>query len=373
LRASEDGEHLARGERHRGELVGDVDDFVGIGSLIARCADGGGDAVNRHRAIGIDDAGDIAQPVRRSGEIISHSVIHPQPEAVLKGIIEHPLSGCIVEAPLLEPGGGVFAGIGRDAVALVRNVERGRIGEESAERVKAIGEGWWKRSRFGVGEEARKTRQRRNLRIGRSGPRGQPAAWNSHLVNRIYAVAAAALCHIKRVVENRRAAEIVVLAGFIRRAIRQAGLRVGQCNREAVLKPVRGPRHSLLLPHNRGLGVIAARRCQLHAGVVDDIGWRRRTAVAGIADQQILASPGAVDIVCQNDRATIVAAIGIGVGHLHAAVQIYLHDRAVGRGLRVGIGRIDMIGYIGIRHVEGTHSPRNCTPETSRRCGSSTD
>src|SRR5205807_5966538 len=115
---------------------------------------------------------------------------------------------------------------------------------------------------------------------------------------------------------------VVVFARLVCRAIGHSGLRIGLGNREAVLKAVRGTRCPLLLPNDGRLGIAAARRNRLRAGVVDDRGWRRRAAVAGVADQQILALAGAVDIVCKDAGTSVVPTIGIGIGDLNASIQV---------------------------------------------------
>jgi len=67
------------------------------------------------------------------------------------------LSGCAVEAPFLEPGDGVFAGVHDDAVTLVGDIKRSRIGKPDAEREKAERES--RRGRLGVREEGGKAGQ----------------------------------------------------------------------------------------------------------------------------------------------------------------------------------------------------------------------
>jgi hypothetical protein len=88
-------------------------------------------------------------------------------------------------------------------------------------------------SRFGgigdnvCGETNREARQDRNLRGGRS-RQGRQRAGCADLKDGVNAIAAAAFGDIKRLVEDRLAAEIVVLAGFVGSVGRGAVLCAGQ-------------------------------------------------------------------------------------------------------------------------------------------------
>src|SRR5208282_3537998 len=147
------------------------------------------------------------------------------------------------------------------------------------------------------------------------------------LVDRIDAVAAAALGHVERVVEHGLAAEIVVLAGLVGRV---ANLR----DRESVLVPLGIARRGVRVGAHHGGCAAAALGDRLHTGVaaegIERRGGRARAAVTGIADHIVLP-------VVEDRAAAVVAAIGIYRRHGLRAVGADRDDRAiVGRGHRIG-------------------------------------
>src|SRR5262249_25000572 len=138
------------------------------------------------------------------------------------------------------------------------------------------------RRRLGVGKKSGKPWQRIDRGGGGVGCRWEHTG-GAYLIDGIDPMPAAAFADIKRILENRLAAEIVVFARFVTCAIGHTGLRIRLRDRKAELEALGGAWGSLLLPDYGGFGIAGARRYQLHASVVDDIGRRRRSSVSCIA------------------------------------------------------------------------------------------
>lgn len=146
--------------------------FVGIGTLVAAAADGGGDRVDSHSAIAIDDSLEVAKAVggRRprktgaAGAVIvaggidtsvartGNGVGSTEVQAVGQSVGELPLAEAGVEYPLLESSRGVIGGRGGSveagdcgagiAAAFVGDIERGGVGKPDAEGIADAGVGF---------------------------------------------------------------------------------------------------------------------------------------------------------------------------------------------------------------------------------------
>jgi hypothetical protein len=355
--------HLAR-KGSGGHLVGDFHHTVRIRAGVAGGAIGRSRGPQCHRAVLVDQAGEVAQTNRRDVGVLAieaHEVgVDLADQATGQCVGQRPGS-VAAEDPLLQAR---MRCIGAVARALVGHVQRMVVGEEHGEgREVTAARAVSQRCPGGVGRETVEDDDRLlpGIGDGRQHIAGRGAAVGCRHetrrrlrriddgIDRLHAVAAAALGEVQRAVELSDAAEVVVLAGLVVGALlAESELQQGIDLRRITARDGHAGRPAVDLSDRleaRSLGHIGGRAV---AGGTK----RRGIAVVGVAHRVVQA------VRAQQGRAAVVAAV-VDRRRVRELPVIFQGDDGAVEGIVTaegeahGIGRVLTCHGIGVRDVEG--------------------